>query len=37
MHDIVFADGAILDRTGVPGITGDLAIERARIVAAGGR
>ncbi len=37
MHDIVIRGGTIIDGTGRPPFTGDLAIEGERIVAVGGR
>jgi N-acyl-D-amino-acid deacylase len=37
MHDIVIAGGTILDGTGTPAFTGDIAIEGERIVAVGGK
>ena len=36
MHDIVIRGGTILDGTGAPAVTGDVAIEGDRIVAVGG-
>jgi len=36
MHDIVIRGGTILDGTGAPAITGDVAIEGGKIVAVGG-
>ena len=36
MHDIVIRGGTILDGTGAPGLTGDVAIEGETIVAVGG-
>jgi N-acyl-D-aspartate/D-glutamate deacylase len=37
MHDTVIRGGSIVDGTGKPGVTGDVAIENGRIVAVGGR
>jgi N-acyl-D-amino-acid deacylase len=37
MHDIVIRGGTILDGTGAPAVTGDVAIEGDRIVAVGGK
>src|SRR5579884_2862796 len=37
MHDIVIRGGAIIDGTGRPGFTGDIAIDGARIAAVGGK
>ena len=36
MHDIVIRGGSILDGTGAPAVTGDVAVEGDRIVAVGG-
>ena len=36
MHDIVIRGGTILDGTGAPAVTGDVAIEGGKIVAVGG-
>jgi N-acyl-D-aspartate/D-glutamate deacylase len=37
MHDIVICGGTIVDGTGAPAFTGDIAIEGDRIVAVGGK
>ncbi|MGD9618236.1 MAG: amidohydrolase family protein [Alphaproteobacteria bacterium] len=37
MHDIVIRGGTIIDGTGTPGFTGDVAIDGERIAAVGGR
>ncbi len=37
MHDIVISGGTILDGSGAPGFTGDVAIDGERIVAVGGK
>ena len=37
MHDLVIRGGTLVDGTGAPGRTGDLAIDGDRITAAGGR
>src|SRR5436305_5124791 len=37
MHDIVIRGGSIIDGTGAPAVTGDLAIEDDKIVAVGGK
>jgi N-acyl-D-aspartate/D-glutamate deacylase len=37
MHDIVIRGGTIVDGTGAPRFTGDVAIERGRIAAVGGK
>jgi N-acyl-D-amino-acid deacylase len=37
MHDIVIRGGTILDGTGAPAFTGDVAIDGERVVAAGGK
>ena len=37
MHDIVIRGGTILDGTGRPGVTGDVAIDGGRIAAVGGK
>jgi N-acyl-D-amino-acid deacylase len=37
MHDIVIRGGTIIDGTGKPGFTGDLAIDGERIAAVGGK
>jgi N-acyl-D-aspartate/D-glutamate deacylase len=37
MHDIVIRGGTILDGTGADPVTGDLAIDGARIAAVGGK
>src|SRR5438105_723343 len=37
MHDIVIRGGSILDGTGKPAVTGDLAIDGGRIAAVGGK
>src|SRR3981189_259339 len=36
MHDIIIRGGTILDGTGAPAVTGDVAIEGGKIVAGGG-
>ena len=36
MHDIVIRGGTILDGTGAPAVTGDVAIDGGKIVAVGG-
>ena len=37
MHDIVIRGGSIIDGTGRPAFTGDLAIENERIAVVGGK
>jgi N-acyl-D-amino-acid deacylase len=37
MHDIVIRGGTILDGTGAPAVTGDVAIDGDEIVAVGGK
>ena len=37
MHDIVVRDGTIIDGTGRPAFTGDVAVEGKRIAAVGGK
>ena len=37
MHDIVIRSGTIVDGTGQPAFTGDLAVEGGRIAAVGGK
>ena len=37
MHEIVIRGGTIVDGTGAPRFTGDVAIERGRIAAVGGK
>lgn len=37
MHDIVVRDGTIIDGTGRPAFTGDVAVEDKRIAAVGGK
>lgn len=37
MHDIVIKGGTIVDGTGAPAATGDIAIDGERIVAVGGK
>jgi N-acyl-D-aspartate/D-glutamate deacylase len=37
MHDIVIRGGSILDGTGAPAVTGDVAVEGDKIVAVGGK
>jgi N-acyl-D-aspartate/D-glutamate deacylase len=37
MHDIVIRGGTIIDGTGGPAFTGDVAVDNARIAAVGGK